>query len=480
MEGFIRRAGSMRSLRPHTLLIALTPIVLSMAVCGFVVAGKAYTQDSDDSGGDFVGGEIVAKLNLAKLEPSGTCEGAITEINAEYGTATKEIFLQNKSVACIYLLQTSPGASTEEVANNINGDGRITYAEPNFTIETPESERHKHGGYPGSDHSQPSTGGAKYGSQYAMGALKLRKAHSVNTGRGSTVAVLDTGVQADHPEFDGKVLAGESFVSESDEPTDTGNNLDDDGDNEVDEMVGHGTHVAGIVHLAAPNAEIMPLRVLDSDGNGNVYLIAEALQYAVDRDVDVINMSFGTSRPSRLIQDVSDDLEAEDDDDDVGEDDGDDDDETGPALTGVPLKGAVAVGSIGNDSASQRRFPAAEANVIGIASVNGDKRKSGFSNYSRSRNHGRGWVDIAAPGTDIYSLFPDNRYVEWSGTSMAAPFVAGQAALIRSQKPGLDSTAPKGKPSVTKIIKYNASSLNAGSYRGKLGAGHADAYNSLR
>lgn len=471
MEGFIRRAGSMRLPQSRT-LVALAATVLSLAVCGSVAAGAAHAQETgEDSGGDFVDREIVAKLDLANLG-SGGCESAIAEVNAKHGTTIKEVFLQDKSVSCIYLLETSPEADEEDKASAIEAENSVFYAEPNLTTEAPEGESWRHRGYPGSDHSQPSSNATSYDSQYAIGALKLGKAHHISKGGGSMVAVLDTGAQADHPEFDGKVLAGESFVNESDTPTDTGDGQDDDGDGDVDEMVGHGTHVAGIVHLAAPNAEIMPLRVLDSDGNGNVYLIAEALQYAVDRDVDVINMSFGTSRPSRLIQDVSDDLRAEDDDDDGGE--GGDDNETGPALTGVPLKGAVAVGAAGNDSLGQRRFPAAEGNVIGVASVNKEKRKSGFSNY------GRGWIDISAPGTDIHSLFPDDRYAGWSGTSMAAPLVSGQAALIRSQRPGLDSTAPKGGPSVTRIIKNNAGSLNAGSYGGKLGAGHADAYNSLR
>ena len=475
MEGSIQQVGNTRSSRCRASILLATTM-LSLTVLGVVVADRAHAQDTDP-GGDFVDGEIVAKLNLAALGPAETCRTAINGVNSSNGTTTKEVFLENRNVACIYLLQVPPGADTESVAGDIAAEPKIFYAEPNFTIEAPEGERWRHGGYPGSDSSQPSFDRANYASQYAVGALDLNRAHGVNQGAGSTVAVLDTGVQQDHPELSGRMVKGESFVKESTTTSDTGNGQDDDNDQLVDEMVGHGTHVAGIVHLAAPEAKIMPLRVLDSDGNGNIFLIAEAIQYAVDPDknpgtddgVDVINMSLGSSRKSDLIQDVSDDLDAVDDDDD---------DETGRALVGVPVGGTVVVGSAGNENAEQPRYPAAEGGVIGVASVDEEERKSGFSNYG-----GMPQVDVSVPGTDIYSIFPDNRYASWSGTSMAAPFVAGQAALIRSMRPGLPSTGQQGQPSVSEFITTTARSIDEANentaWAGKLGAGHANVYASL-
>lgn len=476
MEGSIQQVGNTGSSRCRTLLL-LAATVLFLTALGVIFTDKAHAQDTDP-GGDFVDGEIVTKLNLAALGPAETCRAAIDGINISNGTIIKEVFLENRNVACIYLLQSSPGADTEQVAGSIAANPKVRYAEPNFTIEAPEGERWRHRGYPGSDPSQPSPGRANYATQYAVGALGLTRAHGVNRGAGSTVAVLDTGVQQDHPELAGRVVKGESFVKESTTTADTGNGQDDDNDQLVDEMVGHGTHVAGIVHLAAPDAKIMPLRVLDSDGNGNVFLLAEAVQYAVDPDgnpgtddgVDVISMSLGSSRESDLIQDVSDDLDAIDDDDD--------DDETGRALTGVPVRGTVVVGSAGNEDAEQPRYPSAEEGVIGVASVDEEEKKSGFSNYG-----GMPQVDVSVPGTGIYSTFPDNQYASWSGTSMAAPFVAGQAALIRSMRPGLPSTGQQGQPSVGEYITTTARSIDEANkntnWAGKLGAGHANVHASL-
>jgi thermitase len=235
--------------------------------------------------------------------------------------------------------------------------------------------------------------------------------------------------------------------------------------------------VAGIVHLTAPEAKIMPLRVLDSDGTGNVFLVAEAIQYAVRNGADVINLSLSSRRESDLLEDVFEDLVPEDDDDD-------DDDNEADALVGVPPEGLVVVGAAGNANSDAPRYPAAEEGAIAVAAVNEEEKKAEFSNYDTTGEEK--WIDVSAPGETIYSTFPTDKspsgYASWSGTSMATPFVAGQAALIRSIRPLLRPEADPGQPSVENYIKNTARSLDAKNpdYVGRLGAGHADAGASLR
>jgi subtilisin family serine protease len=199
--------------------------------------------------------------------------------------------------------------------------------------------------------------------------------------------------------------------------------------------------VAGIVHLVAPEARLLPLRVLNSDGRGNNFRTASAIVYAAQRGADVINMSLGTSTQSALLRDAVDE---------------------------AARFGAVVVAAAGNLNTNALQYPAAEACVIAVTSVNDQDKKSSFSNYGD-------WIGVAAPGENIYSTFPVNGYAWWSGTSMATPFVAGQAALLRSADPQLTLSE------VGLLIGGTAVSLdnrNPG-YRSQLGQGRVDLLTSL-
>ncbi len=419
MRTLVMQGNATKSEKPfrHSLLAVLAGASVALLLC-VALAGPADADDDDDDGGEYVPRQVVAKIN------AGASIGAIER---KFGVTRIE---RLPGAGKIYLLKTRLGVNPVNLANRMEQDSRVLYAEPNFRAGLPEASK-QHRARPGGAPT-PGSDPALYRAQYAVDNLKLTEAHGVNRGAGSVVAVVDTGVQAGHPELSGKLVAGYDFVDGDGNPADRGNGRDDDRDGEVDETVGHGTHVAGIVALAAPGARIMPLRALDSEGRGTSFGVAEAIRYAVRNDADVVNLSLGSSQETELLEDL------------IGDDD---DDEAGKT---------VFVAAAGNDGNSIEQYPAAEESAIAVTSVNRKLEKPGFANYG-------GWVKIAAPGSGIHSPFPEDRYAMWSGTSMATPFVAAQAALIRSARPSA------GSGCVTGIIERTAEPLTA-----NLGAGHAD------
>jgi subtilisin family serine protease len=209
----------------------------------------------------------------------------------------------------------------------------------------------------------------------------------------------------------------------------------------VDELYGHGTHVTGIVHLVAPEARLLSLRVLNSDGRGNNFRTASAISYATHHGADAINLSLGTPSASVLLRDV------------VNE------------AAGL---GVVVVAAAGNLNTIAPQYPAAEACAIAVTSVNAKDKKSSFANYGD-------WIGVAAPGENIYSAFPVDGYAWWTGTSMATPFVAGQAALLQSVDRQLTLDE------VGRLIGGTARSLDKRNpiYAGLLGEGRIDILASL-
>ena len=192
-----------------------------------------------------------------------------------------------------------------------------------------------------------------YVAQWAPQMIHLSVAHQINQGTGSNgqpikIAVLDTGVDPTHPALAGHLLPGFDFVDNDNDPTEVGT--------QQTGPYGHGTHVAGLIALVAPEAKIIPIRVLDPQGIGNVWVLAEALSYAVDPDgnpsthdgADVINMSLSTLRQTSLLRSVLSKIC-----DDVplpGEDDF-------PAVGNPNL---VVIAAAGNGGDTTRQYPAAE------------------------------------------------------------------------------------------------------------------------
>jgi thermitase len=408
---------------------------LVLALCMLLLSGTADRARALPAVGRFVPGEIIIKL--APNAPIG-------EINDSYDTQVRERFL-NQGSTDIYLLRITDGSSTENVLGEMldeikNGlpqgkPSRLVYAEPNFFAEAPEAAG-RHRGFPAGD-AVP-TDDHYSQSPYAASALNLSSAHAISKGEGTTVAVVDTGAQLGHPalkaNFNG--VARYDFVDDDNNPSEPGFASDEDSRN--NEVVGHGTHVAGIVDLVAPKAMIMPLRVLDREGYGTSFHIAEAISFADLNGADVINLSLGMPDstllglfPPKLLREKV--LEA-------------------------TRHGTVVVAAAGNYSNPFRTYPAARGTIaddsrpqardglLAVTSVNREERKSDFANWGS-------WVDIAAPGENILSTYPVSGYAYWSGTSMASPFVAGQAALIRDRYGSLDTAG------VEEQIRCSARSL---------------------
>ncbi len=361
--------------------------------------------------------QVVVKLNPLRNTP-------IAAINATYGTTTVKALLNS---AGIYLLNTPNGVDAELIASRMARDLRLLYAEPNFIGQAPEGVGRNSWVWGGTD-------AAPFPGQYAAAMLGLQAAHALNQGAGTTVAVLDRGVQLNHPALATAWSTPRyDFVDDDAIPQDEANGIDEDGDGVIDNAFGHGTHVAGIVHLVAPAARIMPIRVLDTEARTDVFRLAEAIVYATDQGATVINLSLGTADKSTLLQDVT---------------------------QRATAHGVIVVGAAGNLNSKKQQYPAGSQCVLAVAALNEQQIKADFSNYGS-------WIHFIAPGVSIYSPLPNSGYGWWSGTSMATPFVAGQAALLRSLKPALPIRQIIG------LMASTARSVDASNrrHKGKLGVG---------
>ena len=268
---------------------------------------------------------------------------------------------------------------------------------------------------------------------------------------GGIVAVIDTGVDAQHPTLAPHLVDGYDFTRNTaggNERLDVNQasasvldevygvnpatmaGVDQASASVLDDPTraafGHGTMVAGVIHLVAPTARIMPLKAFDASGAGYTSDVIRALHYAGHRGAKVVNMSF--SRPT-----ASNELKR--------------------ALDFAASRGAVLVAAAGNTGTSALRYPAAYPNVIGVASTRNDDTRSSFSSY------GSGLVSLAAPGEAIITTYPYDTFAAAWGTSFATPFVAGAAALVTGIQP---SATPAQVTSILSNARYIGSAMGSG------------------
>lgn len=235
---------------------------------------------------------------------------------------------------------------------------------------------------------------AKQKAGWNITAFDLPNTWEKTRGEGVKIGVLDTGCDLDHPDLKKNLLEGKNFVNSKNDPWD---------DNK------HGTHVCGIISAenndigvigVAPKSQIVPIKVLDKHGNGNLVDVAKGIRWAVDvAKVDLICMSLGAPNP---VQEVR------------------------KAIQYAISKNVTCFVAAGNAGVTKRIFfPANYPETIAIGSIDQDFNRSKFSNTGDN-------LDFMAPGSQILSTIPDNWYGVLGGTSMATPFVVGIAALYLS------------------------------------------------
>ena len=372
------------------------------------LAQVADDDDDDDDGceiedddGDIDTDGYCADQAIVRL----TAGSDVAAVNAEFATETiDEIGGQR-----LFLLRLPSGSDEAQFAQNLQADHRVAWTELNFVDQALEGSPRRF--FPsGGDVPQPGA----MDEAYAPALIGATAAACVN-GSGVTVAVIDTGLDADHPAFAGAAVrdAWNAFNGQdgAGNVDDIGNGEDDDGDSLVDEMTGHGTHVAGIVRQLAPGATIMPVRALDSDGLGQAFYLARAIYYVIDRNADVVNLSLGSTANTRIVREA-----------------------TADALA-AGMFVAAAAGNAG--PTGPREYPATLDGVFGVAATD-------QSDYAADFSTTHGSLDLSAPGAGIVSAFPPDEppsnpfgseYALWSGTSMATPWVAGAAALMLDRRP---------------------------------------------
>ncbi|HEV2963971.1 MAG TPA: S8 family serine peptidase [Candidatus Angelobacter sp.] len=285
---------------------------------------------------------------------------------------------------------------------------------------------------------------SNYPQQPAATIIRLADARSATNLTGSgTVAVIDTGVDPKHPALAGALLPGFDFTrnqagaseladlspnvaaalaQSTDSILDSNNvfqfnsstvailsqSTDSILDGHVPSEFGHGTMTAGLVHLVAPTAKILPLKAFRGDGTSDLNGIVRAIYYAADHGANVISMSFEIPQSSPALQ---------------------------AAVSYAQNKGIFMVAAAGNDNFSTAIFPASFPNVFGTGATSNSDAKSTFSNFDPTV--GCTNVMFAAPGEGVITTYPASRYAAGWGTSFSAPMVAGAASLLLQQQPSI-------------------------------------------
>jgi subtilisin family serine protease len=369
-------------------------------------------------------------------------------------TVVKELF---DGVNCVMLV-SSPSANVTGVETDVESDLKVVSFEPQQNLTLPELS-----GATQATLTQSTTGildslvgrtlvtfygstvPSNYTTQTATSIIRLGDARTATSLTGSgVVAIIDTGADTGHPALTGVLVPGYDFTRDTPgaseladlnpamaaalQQSTTGildaqnilivNNaaaailsqsttgiLDQSTTGILDSSLGefgHGTMVAGIVHLVAPTAKIMPLKAFHADGSSNLSDIIRAIYYAADNGASVISMSFSISQPSPGLQ---------------------------AAVQYALNKNVILVAASGNDGLKTLVYPASYGGVQGIGSSTSSDTKSTFSNF------GSGVVTFAAPGEGVITTYPGGNYAAGWGTSFSAPMLSGAAALVLQARP---------------------------------------------
>ena len=301
-----------------------------------------------------------------------------------------------------------PASDVKGALARLRRDGNILYAEPAVRVKAFDlpSDRASGDVEAAADAAVEARNlnDPLFRQQYAPQITRATEAWARTAGRGVKVAIVDTGIDPGHPDLQANLVPGYNSLSRN------ANTRDDNG---------HGTHCAGVTAALAgnnegitgiaPQAKLMPIKVLAADGGGSDASVAEGIAWAVDHGAEVISLSLGGPNESKVMRD---------------------------AVAYALAKGAVVVAAMGNDGINERSFPAAFPGVIAVGASDSRDAIADFSQWGT-------WISVAAPGVQILSTLPTYkvdlsnygyplRYGAMDGTSMATPAVAGLAALLKS------------------------------------------------
>jgi thermitase len=350
----------MKTLRALEVLFVILAVTMLLAL---PTGAFASSHTDEGSSAKFVAGEILVKFK-ANVSPAEAAE-----IHRQYGGQVREV-IPGIGVQVVNI----PASQIAEKVRAYSANPRVAYAEPDYLAQAD--------GTPDDPY---------FGQQWGLTKVEAPQAWDVTTGSSSiNIAILDTGIDLDHPDLASKLITSINFSSSA----------------TVDDVYGHGTHVAGIAAAITNNgigvaglgynATIMNVKVMGDTGSGAYSWIASGIIWAADNGAEVINMSLGGSSSSSTLED---------------------------AVNYAWNKGVVVVAAAGNSGSTLPSYPAYYTNCIAVAATDANDAKASWSNYGD-------WVDVAAPGLSIYSTLKDNGYGYMSGTSMACPHVAGLAGLV--------------------------------------------------
>ena len=313
-----------------------------------------------------------------------------------------------------------PAGKERQLIEGLSRNPAVEYAEPDELVTATTADQYFPRQYALQNNGQSFTNTANtltVAAGKADADVDAVEAWNVTTGSGIKVAVLDSGVASDNPDINPKVVLRANFSGAATN----------------EDNYGHGTHVAGIVAASSnntvgvagmcPGCTILAGKVLNDSGVGSSSGLANGINWAVSSGAKVINMSIGV-RASRTLE---------------------------TAVNNAWNKGVVLVAAAGNGGNQTKIYPGAYPNVIAVAATDNSDAKASFSTYGAS------WVDVAAPGVNVYSTFPNHKFVigtqnnrsfgydVGNGTSMSSPIVAATAALAWSANPAATNTSIRTK-----------------------------------
>jgi subtilisin family serine protease len=382
---------------------------------------------------DYVEGEVIVRYNYKKIPNKTTLHTQSVKTNGNIGAVVKKDF-SDEGLPGMQVVSIPENMSVDEAIALYESDPNVLYAEPNHILHIASTVTPSDYYFASTQWGLNNSGQNIQGSVGTADAdIDAPEAWSITTGSGDViVAVIDTGVNDTHPDLSANIWTNAN---------DPINGVDDDGNGKTDDYHGwnffddnndtsdgntngppyyHGTHCAGILGAVgnntvgiagvAWNVSIMPLRVTNADGDLYTSDAIEAITYANLHDVSIMSLSWGSIYYDQDLKDA------------------------------IDASPALFMCAAGNDATSVPFYPAAydSDNIISVtATDNQDNFASSFANYNAT------YIDLAAPGVDIYSTKPTSTYQYLSGTSMTAPLVAGVAALIKSENSSLTNAEIK-------------------------------------